>query len=141
MPNTQKGFTMFSIKSFADVILVSKTFGRGALDHAVAHCTLSSEQNQIIRNCIRWAGNRIVTLEQVNDGNREYTVDAVFQVDKWCGEYVTWMKDVTIIRLGFASFAGPIGEALKQGIITKEQIEKLSKEITERNEAAKWLNL
>ena len=128
---------MITIKTFADVVNVAKTFGRAALDHIVTNNTLTEEANNVIFDCLAWAANQVVSVESVNDGNREYEVNAIFQAQKMCGEYVTFISDVTIIRLGYAPFTGTVDEAIKEKVITPETLKRVLKVISDRNDAAK----
>lgn len=132
---------MFSIKTFADVITVAKTFGRPALDHAIAHSTLSQDANEVIFKCISWAASQIVSIENVNDGNVEYSVDATFRYEDAAGKYITQLQDIRIIRQGFGSYDVSVQEAMVKGYITADTLGRLLEEIRRRNDAAKALAL
>lgn len=73
---------MFTIKSYSDVIAVANTFGRGALDHAIANHTLTQEATQTIFDCIGWAASTVINLESFNDGNVDFSVDVVLNPRK-----------------------------------------------------------
>ncbi len=132
---------MFSIKTFADVITVAKTFGRPALDHAIAHSTLSQDANEVIFKCISWAASQVVSIENVNDGNVEYSVAATFQYEDIAGKYITQLQDITIVRQGFGAYSVSVQEAMTKGYITAQTLGSLINEIQRRNDAAKDLAL
>lgn len=128
---------MFTIKSYSDVIAVANTFGRGALDHAIANHTLTQEASQMIFDCIAWAASTVINLESFNDGNIDFSVDAVFESQKIDGNFLTQLHDITIVRTGFGAYAVSVNEAMTEGYITTEQLRKILSTIKDRNNACK----
>lgn len=128
---------MFTLNHFSDVVAVAKTFGVAALEYAMKNGTVSPGACQTIRDCMKWAANNVVSVDNFNDGNNEYSVDAVFTSENVCGLYITNLDDICISRAGFGSFYGNARDAMQQGIINAEQLGKVLKEIALRNDAAK----
>lgn len=127
---------MFTLNSYSDVVAVAKTFGIDALRYAMDNRTVNPDTTTLICQCLAWAANQTVSVENVNDGNNEYSVDAVFTVEKIGAMHITGLNHITIIRTGFGAWSGNIREAMEQGIINTEQLTKLLKEIGERNAAS-----
>lgn len=137
VPTTKtRRFTMFTLNHFSDVVAVAKTFGVDALRYAMDNRTVSPGATRTICECMAWAANQTVSIENVNDGNVEYSIDAVFIVEKIAGLSITGLNEIRISRVGFGSFYGDVREAMEKGIITPEQLGKVINEIALRNEAA-----
>ncbi len=128
---------MFTLNHFSDVVAVANTFGIDALRYAMDNHTVSPGATRTICECMAWATNQTVSIDNFNDGNNEYSVDAVFVTEKVAGMHITGLDQITIIRTGFGSFDGTVREAMEQHIITPEQLGKVLNEITLRNAAAK----
>lgn len=131
----------FSIQSYADVANIAKTFGPHALEYAVSNGNLTKEQCYLIGSCKRWSVSRNIEIENVNDGNIEYTVDAVFQAVDLGGIYNTNLNDVRIIRTGFGAYDVSIREAMDKGYISKDQLAYIMQQTKERNEVKAILGL
>lgn len=127
---------MFTLNHFSDVVAVAKTFGVAALEHAVKNSTVSPGACRTIHDCMAWAANNVVSVENVNDGNNEYSIDAVFTHEDLAGMRITGLDDICISRDGFGSFYGDVRSAMEQGIINAEQLGRVLKEIALRNEAS-----
>ena len=127
---------MFTLNHFSDVVAVAKTFGVAALRYAMENGTVSIGACQTINDCMQWAANDHVSIENVNDGNIEYSVDAVFSTVKLAGLHITGLNEIRISRVGFGSFYGTVSDAMEAGIINPEQLGKVLAEIAKRNEAA-----
>ncbi len=127
---------MFALNSFSDVVAVAKTFGPAALRHVTEKHTISMEAERRIFDCMKWAASTVIEIDNVNDGNIEYSVDAVFTSEKVAGVYYTGLDEITIIRQGFGSYTVTVREAMAKGYITKEQLSNVISIITARNEAA-----
>lgn len=130
---------MFTIETRADVIAIARTFGPSALVHAVKFGTVRPEACEVIRECQIWALREKILIEEVNDGNREYTIEAVFSSKKFGDEYFTGFEEIRIIRYGFAPFDLSVQSAMEHRYINSTQLGKVLEEIAARNEAAKWL--
>lgn len=128
---------MFTLNHFSDVVAVAKTFGVAALRYAMDNGTVSVGACHTIRDCMAWAANDHVSIENVNDGNIEYSIDAIFTYEKIAGLYITGLDEIRISRVGFGSFYGDVREAMEKGIINAEQLGNVLKVIAQRNEAAK----
>jgi hypothetical protein len=128
---------MFTLNHFSDVVAVANTFGIDALRYAMDNQTVSPGATRTICECMAWATNQTVSIENVNDGNIEYSVDAVFTSEKIAGLYITGLDQIRISRVGFGSFHGDVREAMEKGIINAEQLGKVLNEIALRNAAAK----
>lgn len=131
----------FSIQSYADVANIAKTFGPQSLEYAVSNGNLTKEQCYLIGSCKRWSVSRNIEIENVNDGNIEYTVDAVFQSIDLGGIYNTNLNDVRIIRTGFGAYDVSIREAMDKGYISKDQLAYIMQQTKERNEVKAILGL
>lgn len=131
----------FTITSYADVANIAKTFGPEALKYAVSNGNLTKEQCYLIGSCKRWAVLTFVEIENVNDGNIEYTVDAVFESINLGGIYNTNLNDVRIIRTGFGAYDVPVREAMEKGYITPAILSMIMTEAKERNEVRAILGL
>jgi hypothetical protein len=131
----------FSIQSYADVATIAKTFGPQALEYAVSNGNLTKEQCYLIGSCKRWAISRNIEIENVNDGNIEYSVDAVFQSIDLGGIYNTNLNDVRIVRTGLGSYDVSIREAMEKGYISKDQLAYIMQQTKERNEVKAILGL
>lgn len=128
---------MFTLNHFSDVVAVANTFGVDALRYAMDNHTVSPGATRTISDCMSWATNQTVSIDNFNDGNNEYSVDAVFSTEKIAGLYITGLEQITILRTGFGYFDGTARQAIEQGIITPEQLSKVLNEIALRNAAAK----
>lgn len=128
---------MFTLNHFSDVVAVANTFGVAALRYAMDNQTVSPGATRTICECMAWATNETVSVDNFNDGNNEYSVDAVFTTEKLAGLYITGLDQIRISRTGFGSFYGSVREAMEAGIINAEQLGKLLTEIASRNAAAK----
>ena len=128
---------MFTLNHFSDVVAVAKTFGIDALRYAMDNRTVSPGATRTICECMAWSKNQTVSIDNFNDGNNEFSIDAVFTCEKIAGLYITGLNDIRISRTGLGSFYGEVREAIEQGIITPEQLNNVLKEIALRNEAAK----
>lgn len=131
----------FTILSYTDVVSIAKTFGADALKYAVANGNLTKEQCYLIGSCKRWAVSRNIEIENVNDGNIEYTVDAVFQAVDLGGIYNTNLNDVRIIRTGFGAYDVPVREAMEKGYINPTILNMIMTEAKNRNEVRAILGL
>ena len=131
---------MFTLNHFSDVVAVAKTFGTAALDYAIKHGTISIGAAQTIRDCKRWADSKTIAIENVNDGNIEYSVDAHFTTEQVGIEFHTLLQDVTIVRTGFGAYSVTVREAMEKGYIDAAILGSIMNTIKERNEAAKWLH-
>ncbi|ELL7856442.1 hypothetical protein AAGG91_002819 [Salmonella enterica] len=132
---------MFTLNHFSDVVAVAKTFGVDALRYAMDNNTVSVGACHTIRDCMKWAANKVVSIDNFNDGNNEYSIDAVFSTENVAGLYITGLDDIRISRTGFGPFYGDARKAMEKGIINAEQLGKVLKEIALRNEAAKAFGL
>lgn len=132
---------MFTINSYADVLVLAKTFGNAALAYAVSNGTIQPEQCRLIGSCKRWASSSTIELENFNDGNNEYTVDAVFEAVDLGGIYNTNLNDVRIVRTGFGAYDVSIREAMDTGYIHKDTLAYIMQQTKERNEARSILGL
>lgn len=132
---------MFSIKTFSDVVAVAKTFGRPALDHAVANSTLNQEANTLIRDCIQWASSSAIQVESFNDGNNHYEIEAIFSREKIAGIFITSLEDIEIVRSGLGSYRLPARQALQRGEINVTSLGKILSVVAQRNDAAVSLGL
>lgn len=142
LPPKLRSFIMtFSITSFADVLVLARTFGKDALEYAVSNGTIQPEQCRIIGNCKRWAVSNTIALENFNDGNNEYSVDVVFEAVDLGGIYNTNLNDVRIVRTGFGAYDVSIREAMNTGYISKDLLAHIMQLWTERNEARTILGL
>ena len=130
---------MFTLNHFSDVVAVAKTFGVAALEYAMKNGTISIGACQTIRDCKRWAASHTIEIENVNDGNIEYSVDVHFTAEKIGGSFYTMLQDLTIVRTGFGSYSVDVRTAMEKGYINPEILASVMKEINERNEAAAWL--
>ncbi|AXN57847.1 hypothetical protein [Acinetobacter phage ABPH49] len=110
---------MFTIETRADVIAIARTFGPAALAHAVNFGTLRPEACQVIRDCQNWAMRETVLIEEVNDGNREYTIEAVFSAKKFGNEYYTGFEEIRIVRYGFSPFDLSVQAAMENRHISR----------------------
>lgn len=128
---------MFTLNHFSDVVAVANTFGVDALRYAMDNRTVSTGATRTICECMAWAANQTVSIENFNDGNNEFSVDAVFVTEKVAGMHITGLDQITIIRTGFGSWSGTVREAMEQYIINPEQLGKVLNEIALRNAAAK----
>lgn len=137
LPQISRRYTMFTLNHFSDVVAVANTFGIDALRYAMDNHTVSQGATRTICECMAWATNQTVSVDNFNDGNNEYSVDAVFTSEKIAGLYITGLDQIRISRTGFGSFDGDVREAMENGIINAEQLGKVLKEIALRNEAAK----
>ena len=142
LPPKLRSFIMtFSITSFADVLVLARTFGKAGLEHAVSNGHMHPEYCRIIGSCKRWAVSRNIEIENFNDGNNEYTVDAVFESVDLGGIYNTNLNDVRIVRTGFGAYDVSIREAMDKGYISKDQLAYIMQQTKERNEARTILGL
>ncbi|WEM33085.1 hypothetical protein EJP02_024 [Escherichia phage EJP2] len=132
---------MFTINSYADVLVLAKTFGNAALDYALQNGTIQPEQCRLIGSCKRWAVSNTIALENFNDGNNEYSVDAVFEAVDLGGIYNTNLNDVRIVRTGFGAYDLSIREAMDTGYISKDVLAHIMQLCVERNEARTILGL
>lgn len=130
---------MFTLNHFSDVVAVAKTFGVAALDYAIKHGTISIGACQTIRDCKRWAAATSIQIENVNDGNIEYSVDAHFTAEQVGTEFHTFLQDVTIVRTGFGAYSVSVREAMEKGYINPEILANVMNSIKERNDASRWL--
>lgn len=126
---------MFTLNHFSDVVAVAKTFGTDALRYAMDNRTVSPGATRTICECMAWAVNQTVSIENFNDGNNEYSIDAMFTVEKIGGMHITGLNHITIIRTGFGAWDGSARDAIEQHIITPEQLGKVLNEIGQRNAA------
>lgn len=131
----------FTITSYADVANIAKTFGPEALKYAVSNGNLTKEECYLIGSCKRWAVSRNIEIENVNDGNIEYSVDAVFQVVDLGGIYNTNLNDVRIVRTGFGAYDVPVREAMEKGYINPAILSMIMTEAKQRNEIRAILGL
>jgi hypothetical protein len=131
----------FSITSYADVLVLARTFGKAGLEYAVSNGHMHPEYCRIIGSCKRWATNSTIELENFNDGNNEYSVDAVFDAVDLGGIYNTNLNDVRIVRTGFGAYDVSIREAMDTGYISKDLLAYIMQQTKERNEARSILGL
>ncbi|QUL77429.1 hypothetical protein A73_8 [Escherichia phage A73] len=131
----------FTITSYTDVANIAKTFGPEALKYAVSNGKLTKEQCYLIGSCKRWAASRNIEIENVNDGNIEYSVDAVFKAVYLGGIYNTNLNDVRIVRTGFGAYDVPVREAMEKGYINPAILSMIMTEAKERNEVRAILGL
>lgn len=128
---------MFTINSYSDVVSIAKTFGVDALKHVVTFHTMTEQAEGIITSCMKWARSQTVMIEEVNDGNVEYSIHASFSRTKeFTGTYQTLLNDITIIRCGFGAYDASVSEAMSKGYIDAEALAKVINIITDKNEAA-----
>lgn len=132
---------MFTIQSYADVVTVAKTFGPAALDFAIQNRTINADAGYIVHGCKEWATSQDIELANVNDGNTEYTITAIFKAEKLLNDYETYIDNVTIIRTGFCSYELSLGDAILGHEITLSVVSGLLEEIRLRNEARTALSL
>lgn len=137
LPPNKRIHTMFTLNHFSDVVAVAQTFGMDALRYAMDNRTVSPGATRTICDCMAWAANQTVSIDNFNDGNNEFSVDAVFTTEKLAGLYITGLDQIRISRTGFGSFYGDVREAMEKGIINAEQLGKVLTEIASRNAAAK----
>ncbi|BDU13346.1 hypothetical protein [Escherichia phage phiWec190] len=130
-----------TILSYTDVVNIAKTFGAEALKYAVSNGNLTKEQCYLIGGCKRWAVSRNIEIENVNDGNTEYSVDAVFQSVDLGGIYNTNLNDVRIVRTGFGAYDVPVREAMEKGYINPTILNMIMTETKQRNDARAILGL
>lgn len=131
-----RGYIMFTINSFADVVAVARTFGVAALRHIVEKHTISMDAERMIYDCQKWAASKTIEIENVNDGNIEYSVDVVFKAERLGGDSYTNLDDLTITRTGFGSYSVGVREAMAKGYINADKLNKIMSEIKARNEAS-----
>lgn len=131
----------FTTNSFNDVLVLAKTFGVAALDYAVQNSTVNMAFPALVRDCRRWATSQIIELQNVNDGNVEYSVDAVFKAEyePAINQYITNLNDITITRSGFGAYTKPARQAI--GDINADTLNYILNEVRERNEARIILGL
>ncbi|URC22245.1 hypothetical protein CHUUTOTORO_01600 [Serratia phage vB_SmaM-ChuuTotoro] len=130
---------MFTIETRADVVAVARAFGPEALRHAVKFGTLGAEASAIIRDCQTWAREENVVIEECNDGNNYFMVEAVFKSVKIGNEYFTGLTEIDIVRHGFGAYRVTVEQAMNNGLINSDQLGRVLGEIAARNAAAKWL--
>lgn len=140
-PNLRSTTMTFSITSYADVLVLARTFGKAGMEYAVNNGHMHPEYCRIIGSCKRWATNNTIELENFNDGNNEYTVDAVFEAVDLGGIYNTNLNDVRIVRTGFGAYDVSIREAMDTGYISKDLLAYIMQQTKERNEARTILGL
>lgn len=128
---------MFTLNHFSDVVAVAKTFGVNSLRYAMDNFTVSPGDTRTICECMAWATNQTVSIDNFNDGNTEYSIDALFTTEKIAGLYITGLDDITISRQGTGYFYGSARAAIEHKVISTEQLDKVLKEIALRNDAAK----
>lgn len=127
---------MFTITSRNDVLTIAKTFGVAALDHIINNSTMSIEASHAIHSCRKWAASDVICIENFNDGNNVYEIEAHYKSEKVGGFYCTGIDDIHITRTGNGSFVHTLRDAMANKEISTEQCSKLIAEITARNEAA-----
>lgn len=130
---------MFSIKNRSDVVAVARTFGPEALRHVAKFGTLGPEACDIIRDCRDWAMKETVIIEESNDGNNYFMVEAVFKSVKIGNEYFTGLTEIDICRHGFGAYRVTVEQAMNNGLINSDQLGRVLEEISARNAASKWL--
>ena len=127
---------MFTLNHFSDVVAVAKTFGVSALEYAMKNGTISIGACQTIRDCKRWAASEVIEIENVNDGNIEYSVDINFK-SEFCGDnYITMLQDMSVVRTGFGAYNVDIKTAMEKGYITPAILANAIEEINKRNAAS-----
>lgn len=132
----------FTTNSFNDVLVLAKNFGVAALDYAVQNSTVDVAFPALVRECRRWAARQVIELQNVNDGNVEYTIDAVFKAEKVLSNlYVTNLDDITINRCGFGAYTKPARQAMADGDINADTLSFIVNAIREKGEARIILGL
>lgn len=132
----------FTTNTYNDVLVLAKTFGIAALDYAVQNSTVNTAFPALVRDCRRWATRQVIELQNVNDGNVEYSVDAVFKSEKVLdNQYTTNLNDITITRSGFGAYTKPARQAMNDGDINADTLDYILNEVRERNEARIILGL
>lgn len=131
----------FTTNSFNDVLVLAKTFGTDALEFAIKNNTVNVAFPSLVRECKTWATRQIVELQNVNDGNIEYSLDAVFKAELVLDRYETNLKDITVVRTGFGAYIKPALIALSDGDINTDTLEYIINDVRNRNEARKVLGL
>ncbi|QXO11736.1 hypothetical protein pEaSNUABM44_00040 [Erwinia phage pEa_SNUABM_44] len=131
----------FTTNSFNDVLVLAKTFGVAALDYAVQNNTINIAFPALVRECKRWATRQIIELQNVNDGNLEYSIDAVFKAELVLDQYDTNLNDITVVRTGFGAYTKPVRQAMQDGDINADTLEYILNDVRQRNEARKVLGL
>lgn len=130
---------MFSITCRSDVIEIARTFGPEALRHVIKFGTLGPEVSKIIHDCFCWAGSRTITINEVNDGNRNYELFAKFESVVLNGVHFSGLADITIIQTGFGSFSVSVEEAMQKGYITPDQLRMVLSVVSDRQKAREVL--
>ncbi|UYE98462.1 hypothetical protein XbC2_33 [Xanthomonas phage XbC2] len=133
----------FTTNSYNDVLVLAKTFGVDALEYAVQNSTVDVAFPALVRECKRWATRQVIELQNVNDGNVEYSVDAVFKAEyePAINQYITNLDDITITRTGFGSFTKNARQAMNDGDINADTLAFIVNAIREKGEARIILSL
>lgn len=131
----------FTTNSYNDVLVLAKNFGVPALDYAVQNSTVDIAFPGLVRECRRWAARQTIELNSVNDGNIEYSIDAVFKAVKVRDTYITNLDDITIVRTGFGAYTKTVTQAMNDGDINADSLQYVLNAIRERGEARIILGL